>query len=88
MKKSLWALAIVSAMAMLFLGCPQQPKVTDDTLTGKIAAAGSSKDFAGAVIAEDAEVNKAMTISNLDMGGKTLTVKVSGVTLSNLKNAR
>jgi len=86
MKKSLWALAIVSAMAMLFLGCPQQPKVTDDTLTGKIAAAGSSKDFAGAVIAEDAEVNKAMTISNLDMGGKTLTVKVSGVTLSNLKN--
>lgn len=81
----------------LVLGCPQNPESgnsdpsKDDnkkTLTQQINLDSGDIDFENAKFSEDAEVNKAKKISNLDMGGKTLTVNVSGVTLENVKNVK
>lgn len=61
-------------------------KVTKN-LTEQIDDANGTIDFKGAKIAEDASVDDKVTIKNLDMDGKTLTVYTSGVVLENVKNA-
>ena len=62
------------------------PDVTK-TLTERIEDANGTIDFNNATISEDASVDEKVTIKNLDMGGKTLTVYTSGVVLENVKNA-
>ena len=62
------------------------PQVTK-TLTEQIEDANGSIDFNGAKISEDASVDEKVTIKNLNMDGKTLTVYTSGVVLENVKNA-
>ncbi|MCQ2592551.1 MAG: bacterial Ig-like domain-containing protein [Treponema sp.] len=63
----------------------QEPQ--KQTLTTRINETNADVDFKNEVIAEDAAVNKAKTVSNLKMDGKTLTVNVSGVTLKNISDA-
>lgn len=95
MKKFVKFFAIFLA-ALLVLGCPQNPESgksspSDDdvkTLTQKINIDSNDIDFGNVTITEDAEVNTAKKISNLNMGGKTLTVNVSGVTLVNVSNVK
>ena len=62
------------------------PDVTK-TLTERIEDANGTIDFNNATISEDASVDEKVTIKNLDMDGKTLTVYTSGVVLENVKNA-
>lgn len=62
------------------------PQVTK-TLTEQIEDANGTIDFNGAKISEDASVDEKVTIKNLNMDGKTLTVYTSGVVLENVKNA-
>ena len=90
MKNILTKFAFVFAIALLFTACPKPTgdnEITGDSLTEKIAAAQGSFDFEGAEIAQDAEVSKAVTIKNLKLGGKTLTIKASGTELVNVSNA-
>lgn len=62
------------------------PQVTK-TLTEQIEDANGTIDFNGAKISEDASVDEKVTIKNLNIDGKTLTVYTSGVVLENVKNA-
>ena len=101
MKKNLLKFGFILFLLTLLTGCPrpvdgaQDPQdgpntnetLPNDSLTKKIAAATTSLDFENKEIAEDAEVSKAITIKNLKLGGKTLTVKASGTELQNVSNA-
>lgn len=91
MKSIISKITVILSLALLFTGCPGAPDpngIKDDAnLTEKIAAAQGSIDFEGAEIAQDAEVSKAITIKNLKLGGKTLTIKASGTELVNVSNA-
>ncbi|MBR5401503.1 MAG: hypothetical protein IK102_06805 [Treponema sp.] len=90
MKNLLTKLACIFAIAVLFTGCPKATggnEVTDDSLTGRIDAAQTSIDFEGTEIAEDAVVAKKITVKNLKLGGKTLTIEASGTELQNVSNA-
>lgn len=90
MKNILTKFAFVFAIALLFTACPKPTgdnEITGDSLTEKIAAAQTSIDFEGAEIAEDAVVAKKITVKNLKLGGKTLTIKASGTELVNVSNA-
>lgn len=91
MKSIISKIVIILSLALLFTGCPGAPDpngIKDSAnLTEKIAAAQGSIDFEGAEIAQDAEVSKAITIKNLKLGGKTLTIKASGTELVNVSNA-
>ena len=90
MKNILTKFAFIFAIALLFTACPKPTgdnEITDDSLTEKIASAQGSIDFEDAEIAEDAEVSTAITIKNLKLGGKTLTIKASGTELVNVSNA-
>lgn len=57
-----------------------QQQIDDGKSTGLV-------DFNNAKIEENASVDDKITIKNLDMGGKTLTITTSGVVLENVKNA-
>lgn len=95
MKKFLKLVAVSSFLLLLF-GCPNPNNNSNDgnndksdpqvklSLTEQINADSKDVDFNKAVIAEDAEVNTAKKISNLNIGVKTLTINVSGVTLENV----
>ena len=94
MKKGIKLLACALCAAFLF-SCNTatndnngggNPDVTK-TLTERIEDANGTIDFNNATISEDASVDEKVTIKNLDMGGKTLTVYTSGVVLENVKNA-
>ena len=91
MKSIISKITVILSLALLFTGCPGVPdpsRIKDDAnLTEKIAAAQGSIDFEGAEIAQDAEVSNAITIKNLKLGGKTLTIKASGTELVNVSNA-
>ena len=90
MKNLLTKLACIFAIAVLFTGCPKSTganEVTDGSLTERIDAAQTSIDFEGAEIAEDAVVAKKITVKNLKLGGKTLTIEASGAELQNVSNA-
>ena len=56
-------------------------------LTQKISDATGTADFNGSTIAEDAVVSKKITIKNLKMDGKTLTINSTGVELENVEDA-
>ena len=66
---------------------PEETTPGQDTLTKRIAEAQSSIDFENAEIVQDAEVSTAITIKNLKLGSKTLTIKASGTQLQNVSNA-
>lgn len=94
MKKGIKLLACALCAAFLF-SCNTatndnngggNPDVTK-TLTERIEDANGTIDFNNATISEDASVDEKVTIKNLDMDGKTLTVYTSGVVLENVKNA-
>ena len=65
---------------------PQQETV-EKTLSERIAEAQTVIDFENAEIAEDAVVAKAVTIKNLKLGGKTLTIEATGTELQNVSDA-
>ncbi len=97
MKSIISKIVIILSLALLFTGCPGAPETpaanipdqapVEKTLTEKIDQAQTSIDFEGAEIAEDAQVSKAITIKNLKLGGKSLTIKASGIQLQNVSNA-
>ncbi len=97
MKSIISKITIIFSLALLFTGCPGAPETpaanipdqapVEKTLTEKIDQAQTSIDFEGAEIAEDAQISKAITIKNLKLGGKTLTIKASGTELVNVSNA-
>ena len=97
MKSIISKIVIILSLALLFTGCPGAPETpaanipdqapVEKTLTEKIDQAQTSIDFEGAEIAEDAQVSKAITIKNLKLGGKSLTIKASGTELVNVSNA-
>ncbi|MBO4639678.1 MAG: hypothetical protein J5710_07985 [Treponema sp.] len=90
MKNLLTKLVCIFAIAVLFTGCPKSTganEVTDGSLTERIDAAQTSIDFEGAEIAENAVVAKKITVKNLKLGGKTLTIEASGTELQNVSNA-
>lgn len=88
-------LCMFCAVVMFSCGNPNSDSKKDNktetkkTLNEQIEEAipAGSVDFKNAVIAEDASVEGKITIKNLDMGGKTLTIYASGVELENVKNA-
>ena len=95
MKKGLRIAGCLLAAALLF-GCANSTNVegggtttVEDkrSLTEKISDASGTVDFKGSTIAEDAVVSKKITIKNLKMDGKTLTIKSTGVELVNVENA-
>lgn len=93
MKKFL-NLALIIALAVILTGCPDttgldesSELLTGETLTEKIASAQNTADFKNLEIAEDAVVSKAVTVKNLKLGGKTLTIEASGTVLQNVSNA-
>ena len=87
-------LCMFCAVVMFSCGNPNSDSKKDNktetkkTLNEQIEEAipAGSVDFKNAVIAEDASVEGKITIKNLDMGGKTLTIYASGVELENVKN--
>ena len=95
--KKLTALLAALALAFSFAACSNSDDDDDDddapnknssaSLSQIINSASGNVDLAGASYNEDAEITRACTISNADFGGKTITASVSGVTLSNIKNA-
>ena len=91
--KRLMRVFIFVVALLVFTGCPSStgpvytPEDGQNSLTGKIAAASGSIDFENEEIAETASVNSAVTIKNLKMGGKTLTINASGVVLDAVSNA-
>ena len=93
MKVLMTTLLLVVSLLVL-TGCPgstgpgSETKSDTATLTEKIAAASGSIDFKGARISENASVNSAVTINNLKIGGKTLTINASGVVLEAVSEAR
>lgn len=90
MRKSILKLGFILLITAILTGCPGAPDGTqqnENSLTARIAAAQSQIDFAGAQIAEDAAVSKAITIKNLKLGGKTITLKASGIVLQNVSDA-
>lgn len=98
-KKSLKLLGCILCAAMLFScntstndeggGSSNSSSVETKSLTEQIDAAASKGviDFSNKKITEDASVDDKITIKNLDMGGKTLTVYAAGVELENVSNA-
>ncbi len=95
MKEKKWMGVVIFVTTLLFLtGCPSStgPKSpegeTQSSLSAKIAAASGSIDFNNEEIKENASVNSAITIKNLKMGGKTLTINASGVVLEAVSEAK
>lgn len=93
MKKFL-NLALIIALAVILTGCPDttgldesSELLTGESLTEKIASAKRTADFNNLEIAEDSLVSKAVTVKNLKLGGKTLTIEASGTVLQNVSNA-
>ncbi len=99
MKKGLKLLGCILC-AVLFFSCENpsndngggnsKPPVEKEkkTLTEQIdQAKNGTIDFEGAKFSEDASVDDKVTIKNLDLDGKTLTVSASGVVLENVNNA-
>ncbi|MBR1639197.1 MAG: hypothetical protein IJ688_07410 [Treponema sp.] len=89
MKKTLFGLGLFIAFSMIFVGCPSpnSAKTEELSLTEKIAKAEGSIDFENLEIAEDASVDSKVTIKNLKLGGKTLTINASDTVLENVSNA-
>lgn len=89
MKKFFLGLA-AALLVFSAISCKQaadsEPKAK--TLT-QLISTGKSVDLKGATYSEDAEIKKGgnITISNANLGGKTLTVSAAGVTLKNITNA-
>ena len=97
MKKGLKLLGCALCAIALF-GCKNQSndetsgnsqQVTPKSLADQIDDAASKGiiDFDNAKIAENVSVDDKITIKNLDLGEKTLTVCHSGVVLENVSNA-
>lgn len=89
MKKTLFGLGLFIAFSIIFMGCPSpsSAKTEELSLTEKIAEAEGSIDFENLEIAEDASVDSKVTIKNLKLGGKTLTINASDTVLENVSNA-
>ena len=89
MKKTLFGLGLFIAFSMIFMGCPSpsSAKTEELSLTEKIAEAEGSIDFENLEVAEDASVDSKVTIKNLKLGGKTLTINASDTVLENVSNA-
>ena len=89
MKKTLFGLGLFIAFSMIFVGCPtpNSAKTEELSLTEKIAKAEGSIDFENIEIAEDAAIDSKVTIKNLKLGGKTLTINASDTVLENVSNA-
>ena len=99
MKKGLKLLGCILCAALFFScedpsnnngGGTSKPSVEKEkkTLTEQIdQAKNGTIDFEGAKFSEDASVDDTVTIKNLNMDGKTLTVSASGVVLENVNNA-
>ncbi len=94
MKEKKWMGVVIFVTTLLFLtGCPSStgPKSpegeTQSSLSAKIAAASGTINFNNEEIKENASVNSAVTIKNLKMGGKTLTINASGVVLEAVSDA-
>ena len=69
-------------------GQQPEPNTAEKSLSEKIAAATeASIDFENATISEDAVISKAITIKNLKLGGKTLTIEATGTELHNVSDA-
>ena len=95
MKEKKWMGVVIFVTTLLFLtGCPSStgPKSpegeTQSSLSAKIAAASGTINFNNEEIKENASVNSAVTIKNLKMGGKTLTINASGVVLEAVSEAK
>lgn len=85
---------MIIALAVILTGCPDTTELdkssellTGESLTEKIASAKRTADFNNLEIAEDSLVSKAVTVKNLKLGGKTLTIEASGTVLQNVSNA-
>ena len=96
MKNKRWVIAcVVAAIMVLFVGCPNPSgngkssiNTTTQSLTDRINGASGTINFNNARISENAEVNSAVTIKNLKMGGKTLTINAAGVELNGVSEAK
>lgn len=101
-KALLVSMAVLLAGSLVFTGCKGSDDSSDPirqmillqqienakTLQQKIDESGAVLDLGGAVKANDAVISKAMTLKNVNLGGKTLTVKASGVVLEGVKSAK
>lgn len=101
-KALLVSMASLLAGSLVFTGCKGSDDSSDPirqlimlqqlenakTLQQKIDESGAVLDLGGAVKANDAVISKAMTLKNVNLGGKTLTVKASGVVLEGVKSAK
>lgn len=101
-KALLVSMAALLAGSLVFTGCKGSDDSSDPirqmillqqienakTLQQKIDESGAVLDLGGAVKANDAVISKAMTLKNVNLGGKTLTVKASGVVLEGVKSAK
>ena len=89
MKKTLFGLGMLVTFSIIFMGCPSpsSAKTEELSLTEKIAEAEGSIDFENLEVAEDASVDSKVTIKNLKLGGKTLTINASDTVLENVSNA-
>lgn len=101
-KALLVSMAALLAGSLVFTGCKGSDDGSDPirqmillqqienakTLQQKINESGAVLDLGGAVKANDAVISKAMTLKNVNLGGKTLTVKASGVVLEGVKSAK
>ena len=101
-KALLVSMAALLAGSLVFTGCKGSDDSSDPirqmillqqienakTLQQKIDESGAVLDLGGAVKANDAVISKAMTLKNVNLGGKTLTVKASGVVLEGVQSAK
>lgn len=101
-KALLVSMAALLAGSLVFTGCKGSDDSSDPirqmillqqienakTLQQKIDESGAVLDLGGAVKANDAVISKEMTLKNVNLGGKTLTVKASGVVLEGVKSAK
>lgn len=101
-KALLVSMAALLAGSLVFTGCKGSDDSSDPirqmillqqlenakTLQQKINEAGDVLDLGGAVKANDAVITKKMTLKNVNLGGKTLTVKASGVVLEGVQSAK
>ena len=99
MRTRKWIVAgLFAIMLLAFIGCPQaqkptptpQPETPSTSLTERIRDASNTSDsidFNNKRVAEDAAVNSRITIKNLKMGGKTLTINANGVVLDSVSEA-
>lgn len=97
-KKMYKVLAAIVAVALFLsaltlLSCESDDDDDDDgghkdkPLTAQEAINNGDGDLTGKTITDDVVITTPMALSNADFGGKKITIKSSGVTLSNIKNA-